>query len=382
MKLILIQPYVSLRGGFERVMLKIAQHYGAPIYTLEYKPNSTFPEFGETEVKVIGKDLPLADALPYRAAQGLKYGYNFYNLKIKEDYDVLNPHISPSEWIRHKNPGVLWYCHTPPREVYDLYEARMKYRSYKEKFLYSAMTKTYKLISGRVIKRIEGIATNSTNTKNRIKKYFGAGSTVINPGIEYGNFSNKGDGKYFLYPSRITNTKRQDYVINAFKKFEKGEKKHKLIIAGTLSPDPEHQAYYEKLVKMASGSNIEIIKNITDKKLSSLYANSTAVLFAAINEDYGFVPLEAMASSKPVISVNEGGPTETILEGKTGFLVNSPEEMAERMAYLAEHPSDAEAIGKKGRRRVEENYSWKSFFKKFDKALESTIKKKDEQTTE
>ena len=89
-----------------------------------------------------------------------------------------------------------------------------------------------------------------------------------------------------------------------------------------------------------------------------------------------------MASSKPVISVNEGGPTETILEGKTGFLVNSPEEMAERMAYLAEHPSDAEAIGKKGRRRVEENYSWKSFFKKFDKALESTIKKKDEQTTE
>jgi len=377
MKLVLIQPYLSLRGGFERVILKTAQHYNAPIYTLEFNPKTTFPEFNEVEVKVIGKDVPFSGVLPYRASQGLKYGYNFYNMKIKEDYDVLNPHISPSEWIRHKNQRVLWYCHTPPREVYDLYAARMKHRSYTDKFLYSAMTKTYKLIAGRVVKKIDYIAANSSNTKKRIEEYFGRNSTVINPGIDYEKFRNEGDEKYFIYPSRIISTKRQDYVISAFKRFQKSSKKnYKLILTGTLSKDPEHIAYYEKLKKQAQSCNVVIKTNISDRELISLYSKSTAVLFAAINEDYGYIPLEGMASSKPVISVNEGGPKETLLDGETGFLVNSYDEMADRMAYITEHKSFAEKMGKKGRERVIAHYSWDAFFRKFDVALRTVAKEK------
>lgn len=370
MKLILVQPYVSLKGGFERVMLKIAQHYNATIYTLEYNQRTTFPEFKECDIKVIGKDVPLSNLLPYRAHQGLTYGVNFYNMAIKEDYDVINAHISPSEWIRHKNPRVLWYCHTPPREVYDLYQERMKHRSYQDKFLYSLMTRGYKVIANRVVKKIECIATNSANTQERIKKYLDVDSTVINPGIEYEKFYNDGDGKYFIYHSRILPNKRQDYVISAFKRFEKAsKKKYKLIISGTLSKDPEHHAYYEKLKKMAGGSRVEIKTNVSDKELASLYSRSTAVLFAAINEDYGYIPLEGMASSKPVISVNEGGPRETIINGETGYLVNSDKEMAEKMLYLSEHTSTAEKMGKEGRERVISNYSWDEFFRKFDAAL-------------
>ncbi len=376
MKLILIQPYISLKGGFERVMLKIAQHYDAPVYTLEYTPKTTFPEFKNVDIRIIGKDVPFSGVLPYRASQGLRYGYNFYNLEIKEDYDVLNAHISPSEWIRHRNPRVLWYCHTPPREVYDLYAERMKYRSYKEKFIYSAMTKAYKLIANRVVKKIEFIAANSTNTQQRIEKYFERKSTVINPGIEYEKFSNDGDDKYFLYPSRILSNKRQEYVINAFKKFQKISKKkdYKLVLAGTLSQNPEHLAYYRRLLLLAKGNNIHIKTNIADKELTGLYSRATAVLFAAINEDYGYIPLEGMASSKPVISVNEGGPKETLVDGDTGFLVNSYNEMAERMAYIAEHKSEAEKMGKRGRARVVEHYSWDAFFERFDSALSRVSK--------
>ncbi len=379
MKLLIIQPYVSLKGGFERVMLKIAEHYSASIYTLEYNPKTTFPEFKNLDIKVIGKDVPFSEALPYRASQGLRYGYNFYNLKITEDYDVLNAHISPSEWIRHKNQRVLWYCHTPPREVFDLYSERMRYRSYKEKFLYSAMTKAYKLISHRVIKNIEAIAANSTNTQARILKYLGRESEVINPGIDYEKFSNQGDDKYFFYPSRILTNKRQDYVIEAFKRFNKSSKKrYRLIIAGTLSENPEHQAYYKKLISLSKGLDIKIKTNITDKELSGLYSGSSAVLFSAINEDYGYVPLEGMASSKPVISVNEGGPRETILEGKTGFLVNSPKEMAEKMLYLTEHPGESTKMGRNGRKRVISNYSWEIFFKKFDNELSKASKQPED----
>ncbi|MGC8662238.1 MAG: glycosyltransferase [Candidatus Micrarchaeia archaeon] len=375
MKLLIIQPYLNLRGGAERVILSIARHYDAKIYTTEYNKRTTFQEFRDFDIKVVKKHIPLSDKLPYRASQGLRYGYTFYNLALKEDYDLINAHISPSEWIRHKNKRVLWYCHTPPREVYDLYSERMKNRNYTEKFVYATFTRAYKFITEGIIKEIEGIATNSENTASRIKKYFNRDAEIINPAVDFENFSNKGDEKYFFYPSRIIPNKRQEYAINAFKKFEKKKEGYKLIIAGTLSNDIEHIKYFEKLKKMAD-SRIEFKINIGDAKLKELYAGSTAVLFTAINEDYGYIPLEAMASSKPIISVNEGGPRETIINGKTGFITNSEEEMAEKMLFVAEHPDTAEKMGKLGRENVEKNYSWNMFFKKFDR-LANQIAKSD-----
>jgi glycosyltransferase involved in cell wall biosynthesis len=376
MKLIIAQPYLTLKGGAERVILKIAQHYNATIYTTEYDSKSTFPEFKEFEIKVIKKHIPFTNLLPYRASQGLRYGYAFYNTVVKEDYDLINAHISPSEWIRHKNKRVLWYCHTPPREVYDLYSERMKNRSYTEKFIYATFTKSYKIIAEKIVKDIEEIATNSKNTAGRIKQYFGRNATIINPAVDVDEFKNEGDGKYFLYPSRIVPNKRQDYAIEAFKMFEKKKKGYKLIIAGALSKDKEHIRYFNELKKLAN-QNVVFKVNITDREMKNLYANSTAVLFAAINEDFGYVPLEAGASYKPIISINEGGPKETIVDGLTGFLVNSKKEMSEKMLLIAENPKLAEEMGKNARKRVEENYSWESFFEKFDKLAEKVAKQKD-----
>lgn len=375
MKLLIIQPYLNIKGGVERVILEIAKHYDATIYTTEYDKAATFEGFKDTDIKIVGKDVPLADRLPYRASQGLRYGYNFYNLKIKDDYDVANPHISPSEWIRHKNEHVLWYCHTPPREVYDLYAVRMMQRSYKEKMLYAAMTGAYKIVAKNIVKNIEEVAANSQVTRQRIKKYYSKESTVINPGIDYERFSEGGDDKYFVYPSRFVVNKRQEYVINAFKEYVKKTKSnHSLILAGTLSKDPEHIRYMQRLKNLAGSAKIRFMPNPSDKKLAELYSRSTAVLFAAINEDFGIVPLEGMASSKPVISVNEGGPTETILNRKTGFLVNSYSEMAERMQQVVDNPSMAKRMGKAGRNRIISHYSWQSFFYEFDRLAKSAAK--------
>ncbi|MCL4375387.1 glycosyltransferase [Candidatus Marsarchaeota archaeon] len=379
MKVIIAQPYLNIQGGAERVVLEIAKHYDAKIYTLEYDKKNTFEGFSDLDITIIGKDIPLSGILPYKASQGLRFGYNFYNLELKEDYDVINAHISPSEWIRHKNRGVLWYCHTPPREVYDLYAERMKYRTYKEKFIYATMAKAYKMVSHKIVGKIECIATNSETTKERIARYFEREADVANPGIDYNAFENKAYEKFFFYPSRITPNKRQDYVINAFKKFvsKTGRKDYRLVLAGALSKNPEHTAYLTKIKKLSNGLNVKIITNISDKELKDLYSRAYAVLFAAINEDYGYIPLEAMASCKPVISVNEGGPKETILDGKTGFLVNSDKEMGDKMAMLVDYPSTAERMGKEGHKRVSSLYSWKAFFKKFDSLLEDTKKKAD-----
>lgn len=375
MKVLIAQPYINLKGGVDRVILKVAEHYKARILTLEYDRKGSFDEFSKLDIEVVGKKVPLSRMLPYRASQGFRYGYGFYNLKLEEGYDVINAHISPSEWIRHRNERVLWYCHTPPREVYDLYDTRMKGRGTREKLVYAAMAKAYRMIANGVTKDIEEIATNSETTKQRIMKYYSRSATVINPGIDSSGYEDSGDERFFLYPSRILVNKRQDYVIDAFKRFSKlGKGRYGLVIAGSLSGDPEHRRYYDRLREMAKGSNVKILSNLSEEKMKELYSRCSAVLFAAINEDFGFIPLEGMASGKPVISVNEGGPRETVVDGKTGFLVNSPKEMAERMLFVSEHRDLAGRMGREGRRRVEKEYSWDRFFKRLDPLMRKVAK--------
>jgi glycosyltransferase involved in cell wall biosynthesis len=367
MKIIIAQHNLNERGGAEKVILKIAQKYDAKVYTLGYNKDETFEEFKNVDINVFKARGKLSNMLPPRVANAVYYGYNFYNLKIEDDYDIINPHMSPSEWIRNKNPRVLWYCHTPPREIYDTTMANVRKKSLKEKILYHSLARVYTKVEKDIVKKIEAIATNSENTRGRIRKALGQNASVINPGVDYKEFSNKGDERYFLYPSRISEQKRQLYAIEAFQKFAKKHKNYKLVIAGGLSKRyQDFEEYYEKLRAMKV-KNVIFKTNPSDKELKNLYARCTAVLFTAINEDFGIIPLEGMASYKPIISVNEGGPKETIIDGKTGFLVNSQEQMADKMTLLSENPAIVEQMGKAGRRRVEQNYSWDNFFKEFGK---------------
>jgi glycosyltransferase involved in cell wall biosynthesis len=285
--------------------------------------------------------------------------------------------MSPSEWIRNRNPRVLWYCHTPPREIYDPTVENLRKRSVKESVMYSSLSRVYSGMENGIVKNIEEIATNSNNTKGRIKRAFHRDATVINPAIEYKRFRDNGDGKYFIYPSRIAEQKRQEYAIEAFSIFQKMSKykNYKLILAGSMSKRySDFSKYYEKL-KAMKVKNVVFRINPTNDELAALYSKSTAVLFTAINEDYGIVPLEGMASSKPVISVNEGGPRETIIDGKTGFLVNNPREMANKMALVAENSALSQKIGREGRKLIEKDYSWEAFFKKFDRLAKQVSKR-------
>jgi glycosyltransferase involved in cell wall biosynthesis len=369
MRLLIAQHNINERGGAEKVILKIAQKYDATIYTLGYNKEDTFQEFKNLDVHVFKSRGKISNLLPPRVANAIYYGYNFYNLKMTEDYDVINPHMSPSEWIRNRNPRVLWYCHTPPRELYDSTLADVRKKSLKEKIMYRTLSKVYGKMEKGIVKKIEAIATNSENTRARIKKHLKKDATVINPGVDFKEFSNKGDEKYFLYPSRISEQKRQEYAISAFERFLKTskDKSYKLVLAGGLSSRyADFEAYYKRLKELRA-KNVIFKLNPTDREIKGLYSKCTAVLFTSINEDFGIVPLEGMASSKPVISVNEGGPRETIVDGRTGFLVDNVEQMADKMKLIAENSLISKEMGRAGRKRVERYYSWNNFFDGFDK---------------
>ncbi len=384
MRLVVTTPFLETRGGMERVVLKIAQHFKAKIHCISYDAENTFQEFADLEIET-AKPTPFRSLpLGRRVSGAMDAGYHFYNAKLT-DYDVINAHQTPSEWIRNKNAPVIWYCHTPNREAFDLYEWRQKRRNPLSRLVFWSSIQPFKFLESRTVPKIEHIFTNSRNSQERITRYLRRSSEVLHPGVEAEKFASKSFDRYFLYPSRIAPEKELEYAIEAFKLFSNRQnpkagagapktQNWKLIITGALSKRPEHIAYLKKIRSM-SGPDIEIRTNVGDWELRDLYARCSAVLYTPVNEDYGLVPLEAMASGKPCIARNEGGPKETVVNGRDGFLVDSMWDMAGKMESLAKDPERCAQMGKEGRAKVERDFTWGVFLKRFGEKAEELSKK-------
>ncbi len=371
MKLVLTQPFLHTKGGLERVVLEISKKYNPIIYTYRYLPDKTFDEFKEFDIRIVKPQLTLpASVLGERVKWGIQSGECFYNLKIKEDYDVLNSHGTPSEWARNKNDRMCWYCHSPNREAFDLYDWRMKNRNLFNKMIFWSSIKFFKHYEFQTVPKIESVLTNSINSQIRIRKYLKREAKIIHPGVDVDKFVPGSYEKYFLYPSRITPEKRFEMVIEAFDLLRKSNRKYEryeLVILGSVQLErKEHVEYLEKLKQMKI-EGVKIITNVNEDKFMELYRNCLCVLFTPINEDFGIIPLEAMSCEKPIIAINEGGPKETIVHGETGYLANNVFEISEYMKELCDDMNVVEEMGKMGRKRVLDNFTWKHFINKIDK---------------
>ena len=97
------------------------------------------------------------------------------------------------------------------------------------------------------------------------------------------------------------------------------------------------------------------------------YANAIAVIYPPTDEDYGYITLEAMLASKPVITCTDsGGPLEFVSDRETGLIAEpTPEALAAAFDSLWENRRQAKTWGEAGRARYESlNLSWETVVKK------------------
>jgi trehalose synthase len=133
-----------------------------------------------------------------------------------------------------------------------------------------------------------------------------------------------------------------------------------LILAGGLPhDDPEGlQVCKDLQKKIGKNRDAHILckPHFSDLEINALQRASKIILQKSWKEGFGLTISEALWKSKPVIGGNTGGIPLQIINGKTGFLVNSVEEAAEKTKYLLKNPQKAEEMGKNGKEHVRQNF--------------------------
>lgn len=156
-------------------------------------------------------------------------------------------------------------------------------------------------------------------------------------------FSEKNEG-YLLYVGRIAPKKGLHHAIYVAKKLNR-----KLIIAAKL--DEIHRNYFEDVIKPELSDKIQWIGEATEFERNQLMSRALAFLHPACwDEPFGLTMIEALACGTPVIAFNRGSIPELIRNGQTGYIVDTPDEMAEAILQI-------ERIDRKACRR----YALKNF---------------------
>jgi glycosyltransferase involved in cell wall biosynthesis len=167
-------------------------------------------------------------------------------------------------------------------------------------------------------------------------KFYRRKATVIYPPIEINLKSQISNLKqilnskiqnknYYLSVGRLSWAKRVDLIINACNQL-----KLSLVVAGTGKEEKELKQIAARPPLAGAGGaagwspTVEFLGSVSDEELTLLYTNAKALIFSALDEDFGMVPVEAMAAGTPVIALAQGGVKETVIDGKTGVLVDEP----------------------------------------------------------
>ncbi|EXJ84694.1 alpha-1,3/alpha-1,6-mannosyltransferase [Capronia epimyces CBS 606.96] len=192
-----------------------------------------------------------------------------------------------------------------------------------------------------------------------------------------------GQFKILLSINRFERKKDIGLAIRAYDKLSAAERKGtRLVIAGGYDQRlPENVQYHKELVDLAEGlglstataktvptalgirNNIQVLflLSVPGPFKTTLLNNARLLVYTPPNEHFGIVPVEAMQYGVPVLASNTGGPLETIVEGKTGWLrdVSKVDEWAAIMKKVLHEldPSELRSLGRSGKERVQQHFT-------------------------
>ncbi len=377
-KVAIVADQMTSFGGADREMLSMLKVFPqADIYTvLFYKEkypmltNNVYTSFVQNYTRILGKGfsrhLKVLNPMAYES-----FNFNGYDL-------VISISAGPAKAIiTGISQPHLAMVMTPPRSLWD---NELNVRGSKLKWVYKPLSNilnTYlRIWDTSTAKRVDYWSANSNFIARKIKKTYGVDAQVIYPGVEEKYFTQLKDTEegrsiinstrdeysipddFVLVVSRLYDYKHVDWAIRAC--IESGDN---LVIVGE-GPD---RKFLENITR--GHENIQFVGFIKDQQVQALYGMAKALLFCGI-EDFGLVPVEAMASGTPILAYGYGGVLETVKEGVTGEFFMSENELIKLLKNYHKRRYNKKEIIKHA-----QTFTEKRFISKFTKYLTQIYEK-------
>lgn len=315
LRVALVHDYLREYGGAERVLEALhAMYPEAPVYV------------AFTDPKVAGKHWQRFDTWDIRTTWMARIPFikklfsplrflaphAFSALDLSEyDLVISSSNAYYAKAVKVPNGTHICYCHTPPRALYG-YSTMTNWKANPVlKFFGTLLNHYLRVVDVKIAQAVDVFIANSQETQRRIEKFYRRESQVVYPPVSLADNPPKplsfADREYYLYVSRLSFAKHPEIAIAVC-----SERSLPLKVVGDGS-------LLSELRDMA-GSTVSVVGAVSDSELQKLYAKAKALLYPVEDEDFGIVPVEAMAFGVPVIAHNSGGPQETVVPGVTGVL--------------------------------------------------------------
>jgi glycosyltransferase involved in cell wall biosynthesis len=298
---------VGMRGG-EKVVEALCEMYPqADIFTHVYVPEMVSDRIRRHQIiPTFINSLPRASTmyktyLPLMPLALEQLDLRGYDLIISSESGPAKGIVAPPEAVH------VCYCHTPMRYIWNMYHDYRQSAGWLARHMMPPLTHYLRMWDVSSAMRVDSFVANSATVSGRIQRYYGLDSIVIHPPVDTDAFSPvlpSEVGDYFLMVGELVPYKRPDLAVRAF-----NEMNLDLVVigGGEMLND----------IRRLAGPTVKVLGPQPFDVLKQHYARCRALIFPG-EEDFGMVPVEAMASGRPVVAYGRGGAAETVASGLSG----------------------------------------------------------------
>lgn len=356
-------PILTNNGGID-VIANIARFLDAPLYTL--RQTSSPEPLEDVEVREIEPGTPrLANAMRRRSLGRLlelSTVLAYQNWKPPRSADVVvTTGTRAQHVIQHPEQHRIHFFNTPARWLWDLSHGQWDDRNRIVRWAMRRYAAALRNLDVTSTHRLDHLIANSELVRDRIDAYYGRDADVAYCPSDTFAFHHAESEGYFVMVNRIVPEKRVKLVVEAFTEVDVPLK-----IAGEPA---ETATDYAAECRRVAGDNVEFLGWVDEEAKVDLLARAEALVFAGEHEDFGMPPVEAMASGKPVVGVNEGFTRRQLVDGETGVLFEpSKPDLLEAIEAVSRLDWDPETIQEASRR-----YDVRAVRKRWHTILSDTI---------
>ena len=312
----LVHDYLLVLRGAERTFAALADAWPeAPIYSLLYDEQGMGGRLGGRRVETsplqrlrvrqsgFRRMLPLFPQAADRLARGR------HELVVSSS-SAFAHRVQPVDGGVH-----VCYCHSPFRYVWHERTRALGEVPAMAAPLLGGLLDRIRESDARAAGAVTHLVANSRLTQQRIADFWQRDSVVVHPPVEVDRFHVGEAEDWFLRVGELVPHKRTEAALQAARRAGV-----KVKIVGT---GPEHRR-----LEALYGDCAEFLGRVGDRELTELYSRARAVIQPNV-EEFGIAAVEAMAAGRPVVALDGGGASETVVNGVTGVLVADDDAMAE-----------------------------------------------------